>query len=300
MTNSTVSYKLIDSNNVPASYAKYLTWCILFISLGYHYKLIFCGGLGQVLGFNSICYTMVHGVSTNHWFEHIIYVPLIWIVLNAVNNIVFGPYENEVLSKKQRQKKWIGQFLCALFIYGHGIHTTNLLEMFARAEGLATGVLYEQIWWLDEEVSHFVQFTSFCLLISFFITQDRLDRQHGSYIAIVTGIIHGVDRGVGVIEGDHPHLGFFFASSIGLACWYRWRRHDQQFTRVWKDFFFRHGLGFVGTILIFLLSYQLFFGLSIQPSTMGTGAWRVVVLALSIIGLGLLVVFGLDTLYKKR
>lgn len=299
LVNHSPEFKIISSNNIPAPIAPYLTWAILFICLGYQYKLIFCGFLGQVLGFKSICYTFIHGISTNHWLEHLLYVPLMWVALNHVNNIVFGPHTMEVLSKRQQQKKWLGQLLCALFIYGHGIHAINLLEMMARAEGVASGIIYEQIWWLDEQVSHGVQFITFFLLLCFFISQDRLDRNHGKTIAIVTGIIHGIDRGVGVIEGDHPYLGVFAAMIISVACYYRWQKHGRNFKRVWKDFFFLHGLGFVITILVLLVCYQLLFGLYTQPSTMGLEAWKVVVLAIFIIFVELLIIFGLDKKLNK-
>ncbi len=277
-----------------AKNAPYLVWCILFISIGNQYKLLFCGFLGKVIGLDSICYTMFHGISTNHWFEHFVFVPLLWIVLNYLNNVVFSSTSSSRATSKPTKLKWLGQFLCVLFVYGHGIHITNTLEIMARDNGLANGLLYEQIWWLDEEVSHWLQFGAFFSLIALFITQDGLDRQQGAKMAVLTGILHGIDRGVGFVEGNNPFLGFALIVMIGMACWVRWQKHERDFQRVWKDFFFRHGIIFATTVLIFLVSYQLVFGLAIQPSTMGMEAWRIVALAISIILVEALLVIRLD------
>lgn len=49
---------------------------------------------------------------------------------------------------------------------------------------------------------------------------------------------------------------------IGIVCVYRWKKHGQNFQRVWKDFFFRHDILFATTVFLFLTSYQLIFGLT--------------------------------------
>ena len=292
----------IKTNNKATTstrYNRYLIWCMLFISIGYQYKLFFCGGLGLMLGFKSICYTVVHGITTNHWFEHIVYVPFMWIALNHINNVVFSSLPIEKADKGQQYKKWIGQFLCAIYIYGYGIHMTNTLEIMARNQDLATGLLYDQIWWLDEQISHQVQFCSFFLLLCWFILHDQPDRSHNKYIAIITGIIHGVDRGIGVIEGDNPSLAFWLVGLVSVACFYRWQKHNKEINRAWKDFFFRHGVGFVFTICILLTTYDLLFGLDNQPSEMGMGALKVIALGITIIIIEIIIILGVDKISKS-
>ena len=292
--------RYIPDNNITASTAKRLGFCLIILSVGYQYKLLLCGIMGLNFGFEWICYSMIHGISSNHWIEHIIYVPIMWITLNKLNEIVFGPGENEVISKSLRHKKWIGLFLCAIYIYGQGIHMINTVEIWAsKHNNLNSGPVYEQIWWLDEQVSHWVQFFSFFLLIGWFIAHDRLDRTQASLLAIITGIIHGIDRGVGVIEGDNPILAFVLVAPILLACLYRWSRHDFNFKRAWKDFFFRHGCVFAFTVPLSVGCYPFVFGGFVQPSEMVSNAWKVVLYALIIISLEILLVVGLDRMIKK-
>jgi len=291
----------IESNDIKATNNRYLVWCILFMSFGYQYKLIFCGGLGLGLGQTWICYTIIGGISTNHWFEHLIYVPLVWVVLNATNNVVFGPGENEVLSKSLRRKKWVGQLLALIFIYGCGMHITNTVEIFAREQhGITSGPVYDQIYWIDEHFSHIVQFFCFFSLIAWFVAHDRLDRHQAPIIAIVCGVIHGVDRGIGVIEGDNYLLGIFLDLIIVAAWIYRWHRHDRDFWRSWQDFFFRHAFIFTITFLSILVFYSFFFGLESQPSNMGMGAWKVIVLALSVIAVEIVMVVIFDRVVQQK
>ena len=96
------------------------------------------------------------------------------------------------------------------------------------------------------------------------------------YIAIFTGLLHGLERAIGVIEGDNPNIALFYGSWILIACVIRWKKHDSDFARVWKDFFFRHGLSFGISMPIALYTYQLLFNGFVQPSSMGNDAWKVV------------------------
>ncbi len=296
-----ISATFIESSNIKATYDPYLVWCIFFISIGYQYKLIFCGGMGLGLGQTWICYTMIGGISTNHWFEHLVYAPLMWITLVKINQIVFGPGENEILSKAQNRKKWIGQALAALYLYGYGMHITNTVEIWARQHnGITTGTVYELIWWLDEQFSHWVQYISFFPLIAWFVINDRLDRNHSKNAAIITGVLHGVDRGVGVIEGDNYMMAFYLIGVMMVGCVFRWYRHDKNFWRSWQDFFFRHVFLFCITMILLIGSYSFFFGLDIQPSEMGKAAVQVAILGIVIIVIETILVVGLDRLVSNR
>lgn len=117
------------------------------------------------------------------------------LALNYLNNAIFSNNDST-----HPICKWVGQLLCLIFAYGHGIHITNTLEIMARENGIAYGLIYDQIWWLDEELSHWIQFVSFFSLITWFILHDGLDIQQDAFMVVLTGILHGVDRGVGFIE----------------------------------------------------------------------------------------------------
>ncbi len=290
-----------DGDKEQHAVVKRLGWWVFFISVAYHYKLFFCAFLGLGLGFTCICYDVVHGITHNHWFEHFVYVPMMWVALNAVNEIVFSRTDLAPLSKRRKRLKWIGQFLAVMYVYGHGMHIMNTVEMWARDLGDAEGPLYDQIWWIDEQLSHWMQFVSFFLLMGWFIAQDRLDRTGARYLAVVTGVLIGIDRGIGVIEGDNPLLGVILTSIILLACLYRLKRHGGSFARAWRDFFFRHSMLFVITITLLLALYSLIFGLQAQPSNMAYSVVaKVVLLALSLIGIELFIVLGLDRRYTGQ
>ena len=296
-----VQSRLITSTNISAPSNQSLTWMMVYICFAYHYKAIFCGFLGKIMGYEWICYTIIHGVSTNHWFEQFVYVPILWYVLYRLILVVFGPNEGEVLGKAIQRKKVFAIFLSTMYVYAVGIHFTNTLEIFAREQlGITSGALYEQIYWIDETFSHWVQFFCYFLLFAWLIAHDRLDRTDGKYVAISTGLAHGLERSIGVIEGDNAYSAMIFVVWILIACIIRWRRHDRNFGRVWKDYFFRHGLSFTITFPISLFLYQLVFNGFVQPSEMGIGAWKVVVFAVIVISFGFLIAFWVDSWITKR
>lgn len=298
--NSVQSF-LITSNKIPAPPNKSMTWLMLYVCLGYHYKVIFCGFLGKVLGFEWICYTIIHGISTNHWFEQLIYVPVLWYVFYRLIVIVFGPHEGEILGKSVQRAKFFALFLATMYVYATGMHFANTIEIFSREQlNITSGELYEQIYWIDELLSHWLQFFFYFLFFAWLIVQDRLDRVNGGYIAIFTGLVHGLERAIGVIEGDNPYSAMLFGVWILIACFIRWKKHESDFGRVWKDFFFRHGLSFGVSLPIALFSYQLLFGGFIQPSEMGLDAWKVVLFAGVFISLGCLIVFFIDAFLAKK
>ncbi len=269
--------EIILSNQIPAKESKELIWLMLYVCIAYHYKVIVCGLFGKVLGYTWICHTMIHGITTNHWFEQLVYIPLLWYVLYRMVIVVFGPHGNEVLSKKIQSKKTLAIFFASMYIYGTGIHFANTIEIYSRVNlGISSGPLYEQIFWIDEVMSHWVQFFFYFLFFAWLIVYDRLDREDGSYVAIFTGLLHGLERAIGVIEGDNPYNALGFGSWILIACLIRYRKHDMNFSRVWKDFFFRHGLSFGISMPLAILSYYFIFNGFVQPSTMGDSGWKVV------------------------
>ncbi len=298
---TSINSTLITTNLIPASESKELKWLMIFVCIAYHYKLIFCGLLGKVLGYTWICKTIIHGVTTNHWFEQLVFIPLLWYVLYRMTIVVFGPHRNEVLAKSVQTKKVLALFFITMYIYATGIHFTNTIEIYSRVNlGISSGPLYEQIFWIDEVLSHWIQFFFYFLFFAWLIVYDRLDRDDGSYIAIFTGLLHGLERAIGVIEGDNPYSALVFGSWILIACIIRWKNHKKDFGRVWKDFFFRHGLTFGISMPLGILSYNLLFGGFVQPSTMMDEAWKVVVFGVVFIFVGFISAVSLDRLFSGK
>lgn len=295
------SFKYITSNRLPAKESKSLIWWLAYVCFAYHYKVIVCGFFGKDLGYDWLCKTVVHGVTTNHWFEQLIYAPILWLAFYKIINIVFGPGENEILGKKVRRLKTVAYFLLAMYIYGIGIHFINTVEIYARTElNIESGALYDQIYWIDEQFSHWVQFFFFFSLFAWLIIYDRLDRVHGGYAAIFTGLLHGLERAIGVIEGDSPFVALLLGAVILVACFIRWQNHGRNFNRVWKDFFFRHGLSFGLSMPIALYVYQFVFNGFIQPSTMGESAWLVIVFVAVFTGIGFSIAILFDRMLGEK
>lgn len=298
---TSINSTLINTHLIPASESKELRWLMLFVCIAYHYKVIFCGLFGKVLGYTWICNTMIHGVTTNHWFEQLVYIPLLWYVLYRMIVIVFGPHRREVLGKSVQTKKVLALFFATMFIYATGIHFTNTVEIYSRVHlNISSGPLYEQIFWIDEVLSHWIQFFFYFLFFAWLIVYDRLDRDDGSYIAIFTGLLHGLERAIGVIEGDNPYSALVFGSWILIACGIRWKNHQKDFSRVWKDFFFRHGLTFGVSMPIGIASYYLVFNGFVQPSTMGDSAWKVIVFGVLFILIGFTLAVASDSFLSKK
>lgn len=287
-------------NEMRSKLDRQLIWWILIVCFAYHYKVIACGFFGVVCGYSGLCGTLLHGITTNHWFETLIYCPLMWYAMNEINETVFFPEKNNTYNLSRIRAKSVGQLLCAIYLFGMGIHITNTVEIYARVHlGIEEGALYEQIYWIDEHLSHWIQFGAFFLAMSWFVAFDRLDRTHGSYIAIFTGVAHGLERGIGTIEGNSAEMAMVLSSFIIIATIYRWYRHDKNFARAWADFFFRHGLTFALCIPLTFLTYSWTFGGFVQPSHMGAGAWKVVAFSTVFIATGFLIGVGMDRVLKN-
>ena len=132
LPSTTIKSTLINTHRIPANESNELKWWLLFVCVAYHYKLIFCGLFGKFLGYTWICNTLVHGVTTNHWFEQLIYVPLLWYAFYRMIVVVFGPNRNEVLGKSLQTKKMFALFFATIYIYALGIHFTNTVEIYSR------------------------------------------------------------------------------------------------------------------------------------------------------------------------
>lgn len=294
-------FRYIADNTIPASESKSLIWWIVYVCFAYHYKVIICGFFGKTLGYDWLCHTMIHGVTTNHWFEQLIYAPMLWYALYRIIIITFGPGIQEVISPKIRRQKAVAMFFLAMYIYGIGIHFTNTIEIYSRTSlGISSGSLYEQVYWVDEQLSHWIQFFFFFALFAWLIIYDRLDRTHAGYLAIFTGLLHGLERAIGVIEGDSPYIALVLGGVILIACVLRWRRHGMDFRRVWQDFFFRHGLSFGLSMPVALYIYQLVFDGFVQPSSMGDRGWLVVIFVAVVTAVGFFLAVLMDKLLMKK
>ncbi len=160
--------------------------------------------LGSIVGWEFIGHTWINGIPTYLWVEIIFYGPVIWLALYNVNVDVFGdvPTEPEAL-KKHRRLQFIGTAAIAIIIYGIGIHVTDAIEVLSRErEGITDGAVYDLVYFFDEGLSHYVQFFPLFFVMGWFLIFDRPGRTGSAYFALFLGAAHGVERAVGIIEGE--------------------------------------------------------------------------------------------------
>ena len=177
-------------------------------------------------GLDFICYTWIHGIASYLWIEIIFYGPVIWFALYKVNTDVFGdiPTETEAL-RKHRRLQLISTMAIAIIIYGVGIHVTDVVEVFSREhENIADGKVYELVYFLDEGLSHYVQFFPFFFVMGWFLIYDRPGRTAYPTLALFFGVAHGMERTIGIIEGEKWFLGPAAFVWMAFAAWLRWRR----------------------------------------------------------------------------
>jgi hypothetical protein len=241
--------------------------------------------LGRILGLEFISYTWILGIPTYLWVEIIFYGPIIWLALTQVNADVFGdvPSEPEAL-RRHRRAQFAGTFAIAILIYGIGIHVTDTLSVLSQREQKIDGAVYELIYFLDEGLSHYIQFFPLFFVMGWFVIHDRVGRTANPTIALFLGVVHGIERGVGIIEGEKWFLGPVVIMWMALAGCLRWRRVGSAAS---AEFFFRHALAFCLTLPLSQLAYYIWFDSFAPPSSLSDSElaqMAVGVLGLTVVG----------------
>ena len=255
------------------------------VVFAYYYKAVLCGLFGSVLGFDWLGSTLIRGISTNHWIEILVYCPLLWLALHQVNRAVFDP---EAIAPADRpangRRTLIGEFAIALVIYGSGVHIANVIELYSREQrGVSEGEVYELVYFIDEGMSHYLQFVPLFFVIGWFVIHDPLGPTTLPTVALFLGVGHGVERAVGIIEGGKWFLGPAMFVWLGVAAGIRQRRLRRFGLAARDDFCFRYALTFCITLPVSQLAYLGRYGSFAQPSALGDA--RMQVLALGAIAL---------------
>jgi hypothetical protein len=239
------------------------------VCFAYYYKAIFCGLLGHQLGLRFLCFTWVHGISTNHWFEIIVYCPLLWLALHQINTDVFGILPGDPARRRRTfRHQLVGEFAIALVIYGTGIHIANVIEIFARERaGVTDGSVYRLVYYLDEGVSHYVQFVPLFFVLGWFVIHDLPGRIGHPRLALFFGVGHGVERAIGIIEGGKWFLSIPASLWLLVAWRIRLRRHDDRWDLARRDFLFRYAVALSLALPLAVGLYYASFGTFAQPSS---------------------------------
>lgn len=264
------------------------------------YTAVLCDFLGRIVGLDFICYTWFNNIPSYLWVEIIFYGPVIWLALHQVNTDVFGdvPTEPEAL-KKHRRLQFISTAAIAIILYGVGVHVTDTLEVLSRErEGITDGSVYDLIYFLDEGLSHYIQFFPLFFVMGWFLIFDREGRTGNAYLALFLGVTHGVERAVGIIEGEKWFLGPAVMTWMATAAWIRWRRVG---SAAFKEFFFRHAMAFLLILPVCQVVYYLWFDAFPPPSSLSDGELaQMAAGAIALTAVGTVVVIALDRWWHNR
>jgi hypothetical protein len=288
-----------DSAGVTRVRTKAVFWfsVLVFARL---YTAVLNDFLGKILGFEFIGYTWINGIPTYLWVEIIFYGPVIWLALYQVNTDVFGdiPTDPEAL-KKHRRLQFIGTAAIALILYGIGIHVTDAIEVLSRErEGITDGAVYDLVYFFDEGLSHYVQFFPLFFLMGWFLIYDRPGRTGWAYFALFLGVAHGVERAVGIIEGEKWFLGPAVMTWMATAAFIRWRRVG---SAAFEEFFFRHAIAFLLALPASQIAYYVWFDAFPPPSSLTDGELiQMAAGAVALTTVGTVAVIGLDRWWHSR
>ena len=217
-----------------------------------YYKAVLVGFAGGVLGIEWLGGTLIHGISTNHWIEIIVYCPLLWLALHQINEDVFDVEFGSALDRRANaRRRLIGDFAIVLVIYGTGVHIANVIEIYSREQrGIEQGDVYNLVYFLDEGFSHYLQFVPLFFVIGWFVIHDRPRLEVYPTVALFLGAGHGVERAIGIIEGGKWFLGAPTVVWLGAAAWIRRCRLRRLGIDARDDFFFRYAFSFCVTLPI--------------------------------------------------
>ncbi len=181
----------------------------------------------------------------------------------------------------------------AVFIYGVGVHVADTVEVLSRQrEGITDGAVYELVHFLDEGVSHYIQFVSLVFVLGWFVSFDRRGRTAHPTAALCLGVAHGLERSTGIIEGEKWFIGPAVIAWMVAAVWLRWRRVGPAAR---SEFFVRYAVAFVLVLPIAQATYYAWLGSFTPPSELSDTDYAR--LAAGMIALGAsvtVVIVGLD------
>src|SRR5574341_208979 len=254
---------------------------------------------GRILGLEFISYTWIHGIPTYLWLEITFYGPVIWLALTQVNADVFGDVPAAAAAlRRHRRQQFIATFAIAILIYGIGVHVTDTISVLGEHEGTTDGPVYDLGYFLDEGLSHYIQFVALFFVMGWFLIYDRPGRTGYPYVALFLGVAHGIERSIGIIEGEKWFLGPVVIAWMAVAAYLRWRRVGSAVT---SEFFFRHAVAFCAILPITQAVYYIWFHSFPAPSSLTQAELGQMAAGVVLVGVtGTAVFAGLDYWWHNR
>ena len=271
------------------------------VVFGRLYTVLICDLPAHGFGVDWTCHTRIHDIPSYLWVEILFYGPVIWFALFQLNTDVFGDVPADPLSlRRHRRRQLVGAAASAVFFYGVGIHAADLIEVLSRErEGITDGAVYELAYYLDEGLSHYVQFVSLFFLLGWFVIFDRRGRTDRRHLALFFGVAHGVERGLGIIEGEKWFLGPAVIVWMAAAVWLRWRRVG---AAVLDEFLVHYAVAFILLLPTTQAAYYLWLGEFTPPSNLDDDTYiRLMILTagLTIAGTGAVIAFDRRLLHRR-
>ncbi len=270
------------------------------VVFGRLYTVLMCDLPVHVFGVDRICHTWTHDIPSYLWVEILFYGPVIWFALYQLNTDVFGDLPADPPRLRQhRRRQLVGAAATAVFLYGVGIHAADLIEVISRErEGITAGTVYELAYFLDEGLSHYVQFVSLFFLLGWFVIFDRRGRTGRRYLALCFGVAHGVERGLGIIEGEKWFLGPAVIAWMATAVWLRWRRVGSV---VLDEFFVQYAVALILMLPVSQAAYYLWLGDFTPPSNLDDDTYvQLIALTVGITVAGAGTVIAIDRWLLRR
>lgn len=236
------------------------------------YTVLLCDVPERVFGVDWFRDTLIHRIPVYLWVELVLYGPIMWLALTRLNSAVFAQLPTAGRDRRLRERqRFVGYAACAAFLYGVGIHAADIVEVYSREQaGITGGDVYELVYYLDEGLSHFVQFVSLFFLLGWFVLWDQPGRRTIPRLGLLLGVAHGVERSLGVVEGEKWYLGPAMAAWLLVAAWLRWRRVG---TAAADELFVRYAVVVAVTVPVGQSLYFARFGAFTPPSNLSDGAY---------------------------
>lgn len=277
-----------------------MIWWFGVVVLGRLYTVLLCDIPEPLFGIDWLCRTWFHDIPSYLWVELVLYGPIMWLALHQITADVFGdvPSDPEALAR-HRRIEFAATAAAAIFLYGVGVHVADTIEVFSRERvGVTDGAVYDLVYFLDEGLSHYIQFIPLFFIIGWFVIFDRPGRHEHSSWAMFLGAAHGVERGLGTIEGEKWFLAGAAVAWMALAAWLRRRRVGPVAA---DEFFFRYALVFTAMLPATQLAYVLWFDGVEPPSGLDDGDYAQLAIGASLLTLAATAIaIGADRLGRAR
>ncbi len=265
-----------------------MTLWFAIVVFGRLYTVLLCDFPGHLFGVDALCTPSYRSIPVYLWVELVFYGPVMWLALYHVSADVFGDVPTDPRARHtHRRHQFIATAAIALFLYGVGVHVADTVEVFSREQaGITDGAVYDLIYFLDEGVSHYIQFVALVFVLGWFVMWDRKDRTDHPSLALFLGVAHGVERGVGIVEGEKWFIGPAVVVWMAVAVWVRRRSVG---AGAFDEFFVRYGIAFLFVLPIGQALFFLWFGSFGAPSGLSEGEYEQ-------LGIGMVILVAVGTM----